>query len=87
MGIITAENKSDLDQLASVLKKKSDQEPQCFSCNLYFNSNQGSHRLEKFLNLESFLIKALRIKYASKSTGKSLKGLEKFFNSSIFCRI
>ena len=40
---------------------------------------QGSHRLEKYLNLEGFLGKSLKIKYNLKSTGKSLKGLEKFF--------
>ena len=33
--------------------------------------NQGSHRFEKYLNLEGFLEKSLKIK--SKSTGKSLK--------------
>ena len=48
--------------------------------------NQGLHRLEKYLNLEGFLEKSLKIKFALKSTGKSLKGLEKFLNSSIFCR-
>ena len=37
---------------------------------------QGSHRLEKYLNLESFLEKSLKIKYALKSTGKSLKALK-----------
>ena len=37
---------------------------------------QGSHRLEKYLNLEGFLEKSLKIKYALKSTGKSLKSLE-----------
>ena len=41
---------------------------------------QGSHRLEKYLNLEGFLEKYLKIKSALKSTGKSLKGLEKSFN-------
>ena len=54
------------------------------------NSNpyllQGSHRLEKYLNLEGFLEKSLKIKSALKSTGKSLKGLEKSLNSTIFCR-
>ena len=45
---------------------------------------QGSHRLEKYLNLEGFLKKSLKIKYALKSTGKLHKGLEKAFNSSIF---
>ena len=47
---------------------------------------QGSHRLEKYLNLERFLEKSLRFKYALQSTGKSLKSLEKSLNSSIFCR-
>ena len=31
---------------------------------------QGSHRLEKYLNLEGFFEKSLKIKYALKSTGK-----------------
>ena len=44
------------------------------------------HRLEKYLNLEGFLEKSLKIKYTLKSTGKSLKCLEKSLNSSIFCR-
>ena len=47
---------------------------------------QGSHRLEKYLNLEGFLEKSLKIKYALKSTGKPLKSLEKSLNSTIFCR-
>ena len=34
---------------------------------------QGSHRLEKYLNLEDFLEKSLKMKSAFKSTGKSLK--------------
>ena len=46
---------------------------------------QGSHRLEKYLNLEGFLEKFLKIKYALKSTGKSRIGLEKSLNSTIFC--
>ena len=46
----------------------------------------GLHRLEKYLNLEGFLEKSLKIKSALKSTGKSLKGLEKSLNSSSFCR-
>ena len=37
---------------------------------------QGSHRLEKYLNLEGFLEKALKIKYALKSNGKSFKALK-----------
>ena len=32
---------------------------------------QGSHRLEKYLNLEGFLEKSLKIKSALKITGKS----------------
>ena len=48
--------------------------------------HQGSHRLEKYLNLEGFLEKSLKIKSVFKSTGKSLKGLEKSLNSTIFCR-
>ena len=47
---------------------------------------QGWHRLEKYLNLESFLEKSLKIKSALKSTGISPKGLEKSLNSSIFYR-
>ena len=47
---------------------------------------QGSHRLEKYLNLEGFLEKSLKIKSALKSTGQSLKSLEKYLNSTIFCR-
>ena len=33
-------------------------------------SGQGLHRLEKYLNLEGFLEKSLKIKSALKSTGK-----------------
>ena len=47
---------------------------------------QGMHRLEKYLNLECFLEKSLKIKSVLKSTGKSLKSLEKSINSTIFCR-
>ena len=42
---------------------------------------QGSHRLEEYLNLEGFLEKSLKIKYAFENTGKSFKGLEKSLNS------
>ena len=48
--------------------------------------HQGLHRLEKYLNLEVFLEKALKIISALKSTGKSLKSLEESLNSTIFCR-
>ena len=47
---------------------------------------QGSHRLEKYLNLEGFLEKSLKIKSALKTTRKPLKSLEKSLNSTIFCR-
>ena len=53
---------------------------------ILYISVQGSHRLEKYLNLESFLKKSLKIKSVLKSTGKSLKSLEKSLNSAIFCR-
>ena len=52
----------------------------------YLKLIQGSHRLEKYLNLEGFIEKSLKIKSALKSNGKSLKGLEKSLNSSIFCK-
>ena len=48
---------------------------------------QGSHRLEKCLNIEGFLEKYLKIKSALKSTGKSLKGLDKSLNSTILCEL
>ena len=48
---------------------------------------QGLLRLEKYLNLECFLEKSLKIKSALESTGKPLKSLGKSFNSTIFCRI
>ena len=48
---------------------------------------QGSHGLEKYLNLEGFLEKSLKDKSALKSTGKSLKGLEKSLNLPIYRRI
>ena len=47
---------------------------------------QGSHRLEKYLNMKGFLEKSLKMKYALKSTGESLKGLEKYLNLTIFCK-
>ena len=48
--------------------------------------HQGSHRHEKYLNLEGFLEKSLKTKYSLKSSGKSHKCLEKSLNSSILCR-
>ena len=41
---------------------------------------QGSHRLEKYLNIEGFLEKSLKIKSALKITGESQQGLEKSLN-------
>ena len=38
-----------------------------------------SHRLEKYLNLESFLEKSLKFKTALKSTGKLLISLEFYY--------
>ena len=38
------------------------------------NAIQASHRLEKYLNLDGFLEKSLKIEPALKSTGKSLIG-------------
>ena len=46
----------------------------------------NTHRLEKYLNLEGFLEKSLKIKSALKRTGKSPKSLEMSLNSTIFCR-
>ena len=48
---------------------------------------QGLHRLEKYLNTQDCLEKSLKIKFALKSTGKTLKGLEKsldFIISGVF---
>ena len=55
-------------------------------CILKFISEtrQGSHRLQKYLNLEGFLEKSLKTKSALKSTGKSLKSLKKSLNSTFF---
>ena len=44
---------------------------------------QGSHRLEKYLKIQDCLEKSLKIKFALKSTGKTLKGLEKSLNFTI----
>ena len=46
----------------------------------------GFDRLEKYLNLEGFLEKSMKIKSALKSTGKSPKSLKKSLNSTIFYR-
>ena len=47
---------------------------------------QGWYRLEKYLNVEGFPEKSLKIKSALKSTEKSLKSLVNSLNSTIFCR-
>ena len=59
-----------------------------FALKLYksVSIKQGWHWLEKYLNLDGLLEESFKIKSALKSTGKSLKGLEKFLNSTIFCR-
>ena len=49
--------------------------------------SQGSHRLEKYLNIQDCLEKSLKIKFALKSTWKTLKGLEKSLIFAIYRRI
>ena len=39
---------------------------------------------EKYLNIQDCLEKSLKIKFALKSTGKTLKGLEKSLNFTIY---
>ena len=53
------ENNVDPDQLASV--KPAD-------LVLQFSKHQGLHRLEKYLNIQDYLEKSLKIKFALKST-------------------
>ena len=48
---------------------------------------QGSHRLEKYLNIQDCLEKSLKFKFALKSTLKTLKGLEKSLDFTIYRRI
>ena len=45
---------------------------------------QGWHRLEKYLNSEGFLEKSMKIKPDLKSTGKSIRSLEKSFKFFYF---
>ena len=45
---------------------------------------QGSHRLEKCLNIQDCLEKSWEIKFALESTGKRFKGLEKSLNFTIY---
>ena len=47
---------------------------------------QGLYMFEKYLNLEGFLEKSLKIKSVLKITGKSLKSHEKSLNFTIFYR-
>ena len=42
--------------------------------------------LEKYLNMKGFHENSLKIKFALKSTGESLQGLEKYLNFNIFCK-
>ena len=48
---------------------------------------QVSRRLEKYLNIQDCLEKSLKIKFALKSTWKTLKGLEKSLNFTIYSGI
>ena len=48
---------------------------------------QGSHRFEKYLIIQDCLEKSLKIKFALKSTWKTLEGLEKFLNFITYRRI
>ena len=41
---------------------------------------QGSHRLEKYLNIQGYLEKSLKITFTLKSTWKTHRGLEKSLN-------
>ena len=50
------------------------------------SSISGIYVRGKYLNLEGFLEKSLKIKSALKSPGKSLKSLENSLNSAIFIR-
>ena len=54
------------------------------SAYLHLNLVKGLHRLEKYLNIQDCLEKSLQIKFALKSTLKTLKGLEKSFNFTIY---
>ena len=48
---------------------------------------QGSHRPEKYSNIQDCLEKSLKIKFVMKSTWNTLKGLEKSLNFTINRRI
>ena len=47
-------------------------------------TSEGLHRLEKYLNMQDCLEKSLKIKFALKSIGKILKGIEKSLNFTIY---
>ena len=53
-----------------------------------YEAHQGSHRLEKYLNIQVCLEKSLIVKFALKSTctWKTLKGLVKSFGFTIYRR-
>ena len=68
-------------QLLSVVKSAHLQSGACMFC------LQASHRLEKYLNIQECLEKSLKIKFALKSTWKTLKDLEKSLNSINYRRI
>ena len=48
---------------------------------------QGSHRLEKYLNIQDCLEKSLKFNLLWKLLEKTLKGLEEFLNFTIYRRI
>ena len=82
---ITVDFEKD-QQTTKKKKKKKKKNMQNYPVGKELKQSQGSHRLEKFLNLEDFLEKSLNIKSVLKSTGTSSKSLEKSLNSTIFCR-
>ena len=43
---------------------------------IFQGKGQGSHRLEKYLNIQVCLEKSMKIKFALKSTEKHLKALK-----------
>ena len=69
----------DVKDFASTLRSERNKSP----VSVFY---QGSHRLEKYLNMQDCLEKSLNIKFALKSTKKTFKGLEMSLNSTFFCR-
>ena len=53
---------------------------------MYFSAYSGFAQVLKVFEFRGLSLKSLKIKSALKSTGKSLKSLEKSLNSTIFCR-